>query len=138
MASGVAVADDVVNKYNDIKLGHKHKYMIMQLNDKFTEIVVTKLADPSATYDDFLKELPAGECRYAVYDFDFELKDGGKRNKLIFFVWAPDDAKIKLKMLTASSKDALRKKLVGISTEIQATGADEIDYKEVLLKAGGD
>jgi cofilin len=47
---------------------------------------------------------------------------------------APDTAKIKQKMLYASSKDALRKKLVGIATEIQATDLSEIAYDVVLDK----
>jgi hypothetical protein len=40
----------------------------------------------------------------------------------------PDDAPIRQKMIYASSKDAIRKQLVGISTEIQATDYDEISY----------
>jgi cofilin len=35
-------------------------------------------------------------------------------------------------MVYASSKDAVRKLLVGIHAEIQATDASEIDHKEVL------
>jgi hypothetical protein len=41
----------------------------------------------------------ADDCRYAIYDFNYETPEGGQRNKLIFFVWAPDTAKIKKKML---------------------------------------
>lgn len=37
-------------------------------------------------------------------------------------------------MMTTSSKDALRKKLVGISTEIGATDVSEIDFCSVLCK----
>lgn len=37
-------------------------------------------------------------------------------------------------MLYASSKDAVRKVLVGIHAEIQATDRSEIDYKEVIEK----
>ena len=46
----------------------------------------------------------------------------------------PDEAPIKQKMLYAASKDALKKKLTGITHEIQATGFDEIDYDDVLNK----
>eukprot|EP01134_Creolimax_fragrantissima_P003337 CFRG3337T1 len=134
MASGVAVSDQVVQIYDSIKLGHKHKYFIMKISDDNSQIEVVKTAEPTATYDDFLEELPSDDCRYAVYDFDYTSKDGGQRNKLVFFVWAPDTAKIKKKMLIASSKDSVRKKLVGISTEIQATDADETEYEEVLSK----
>lgn len=34
----------------------------------------------------------------------------------------------------ASSKDAVRKKLIGIATELQATDFDEVDFDEVLSK----
>ncbi len=47
---------------------------------------------------------------------------------------APESAKLKRKMLIASSKDAFRKKLVGISTEIQATDIAEVDKQAVLEK----
>ena len=43
------------------------------------------------TYDDFKADLieaeVAKECRYAVYDADYSLKDGQKRSKLVFFLW---------------------------------------------------
>jgi Cofilin/tropomyosin-type actin-binding protein len=42
---------------------------------------------------------------------------------------SPDGAKIKNKMVFASSKDALRRSLVGIATEIQGTDFDEIAYE---------
>eukprot|EP00124_Ichthyophonus_hoferi_P005736 Ihof_evm2s928 gene=Ihof_evmTU2s928 len=98
MASGVAVNDDVVTKYNELKIGHKFKYMVLSLSKDYTEIVVEKTADFNTTYEDFIADLPADQCRYAVYDFEFE-KEGCKLSKLLFFVWAPDDAKIKQKML---------------------------------------
>jgi cofilin len=99
--------------------------------------------------------LPEAECRWAVYDLAFE-KDGGKRTKLAFVMWcvtqllciidlwplksaiffrslrwhrSPDDAKIKNKMLYASSKDALRRSLDGIAVEIQGTSYDEVTYE---------
>jgi cofilin len=42
---------------------------------------------------------------------------------------SPDDSKIKQKMLYASSKDALRKSLVGISSEIQGTDLSEVAHE---------
>lgn len=39
-------------------------------------------------FDKFLENLPEKECRWAVYDFEFELGPGeGKRNKLTFVGW---------------------------------------------------
>lgn len=48
---------------------------------------------------------------------------------------APDSAKIKQKMLYASSKDALKKELSGVQLEYQATGPDELDIADLIAKA---
>ena len=41
-----------------------------------------------ATYADFLKELPEAECRYGVFDVEYEdPKTQNKRNKITFFAW---------------------------------------------------
>ena len=45
---------------------------------------------------------------------------------------SPDDASVKAKMIFASSKDALRRRLEGIHIEIQAT-----DFSEISKDAGG-
>jgi len=116
---------------SELKLGHSLRYALFKLNADQSEVVVDSFAPPSATYDEFVKQLPANDCRYAVYDFEYDA-DGGVRNKILFVVWAPDSAKIKAKMLYASSKDAVRKKLVGIGCEVQATDLSEIDKQVVL------
>ena len=85
-ASGVAVNDDCLTAFQDLKLGKKAKYIIYTLSKDLTEIIVEKKADPTASYDDFLADLPEAECRWAVYDFDFE-RDGGKRSKITFYSW---------------------------------------------------
>lgn len=54
----------------------------------------------------------------------------GIRTKLVFVVWAPATATIKQKMVTASSKDALKKKLDGFQVEWQLTGRDELEVTD--------
>jgi len=131
MASGVAAAQTCISTYQDLKLRHKHKYIIYNLNDKNTEIIVEESGN--GDYNTFLSHLPKDQCRWAIYDFDYE-HEGGRRNKITFYAWSPDTAKIKNKMLFASSKEALRTALVGIATEIQATDYDEVAYERVLEK----
>jgi len=133
MSSGVAVDEGVLAKYQELKLGHSLRYALFKMNADQSAVVVDTTAGPSATYEEFVKALPPNDCRYAVFDFVYEA-DGGQRNKILFVVWAPDSAKIKAKMLYASTKDAIRKKLVGIGTEIQATDLAEIDREAVLEK----
>ena len=42
---------------------------------------------------------------------------------------SPDDSKIKQKMVYSSSKDALRKALVGVQVDIQANDISDIEYE---------
>ncbi|EPZ31425.1 Actin-binding, cofilin/tropomyosin type domain-containing protein [Rozella allomycis CSF55] len=131
-SSGVTVHDDCVTIFQELKLKKKYLYVIYKLTDDFKSIEVEKAVE-KADYNSFVNDLPSDDCRYAVYDFEFEKSASeGMRNKICFYVWAPETSKVKQKMLYASSKDALRKKLVGVSTEIQATELSEVDYDVVL------
>jgi len=133
MSSGVGVNDDVLNKYQELKLGHSLRYAIFKISDNAQEIHVDSTAPPSASYNDFVKVLPPNHARYAVYDYEYQF-EGGQRNKILFVVWTPATATVKQKMLYAASKEALRKKLVGIGVEVQATDLSEIDNEAVLEK----
>jgi len=86
---------------------------------------------------DFTSKLPDNDCRYAVIDVEIETKWGTTANKLVFVSWSDDNAGIRPKMLYASSKDALKKKLNGINEEYQATDRSELDLDEIKKKAGG-
>lgn len=120
----------------ELKLRKKYRYIIYKLNDDNTAIVIEKKVESCLNYEDFLAELPEDDCRYAVYDFEFEKSPGeGIRNKICFIVWVPDTSKVRQKMLYASSKDAIRKKLAGVATEIQATDMSEVSFDSVLEKA---
>lgn len=61
------------------------KYIVFKLSDDNKEIVVEKTSE-SGSYDDFVGDLPAESCRYAIYDFEYE-KGEGKRNKICFYAW---------------------------------------------------
>ncbi|XP_070577041.1 uncharacterized protein [Ptychodera flava] len=134
MASGVGVDEGVVPIFDDIKLKNKYSYIIFHIEDHKKIKVLKAEEDLTKTYKDFCAELPKNECRYGVYDFRYTLDDGGIRNKLVFYHWVPDTAKVKDKMVYASSKDALRKKLVGIRDEQQATDDSELNYDEIKEK----
>ncbi|KAG9310903.1 actin depolymerizing factor [Chiua virens] len=139
MASGVNVSDDCTATYQQLKLGKRFKYLFFRLNDDLSEIVVDKTSDAS-DYGAFVAEFPAAQCRWAVYDFEFEKPGEGPRKKLGFISWSPDDAKVKDKMVFASSHEALKRKLDGIAFEVQGTDRSEISYETgscALSTAGG-
>jgi len=137
--SGVGLAQDVVPTFEELKLGKKLLFIVYKLSTDFKTIEVEKTVDKDPAkdlkgqYEDFVTSLPEEGCRYVVYDFSFELSAGeGTRNKICFFTWSPDSAPIKSKMLSASSKDALRRALNGIHAEIQGTDFSEVSYEAVL------
>jgi cofilin len=113
-----------------------YRFIVYALNPPLTEIQVYTTAPPSATYDDFVEFMKEAEekkeCRYGVYDAEFELRDGQKRSKLVFFLWSPEGAKIKQKMVYTSSKDYLKRSLVGIGKEVQACDHGDLAWTNVL------
>ncbi|KAI5841921.1 hypothetical protein DFP73DRAFT_574148 [Morchella snyderi] len=118
--------------FEELKLGKKVKYIIYKLSDDKKCIEVEKHSE-STDYDSFIGDLPENECRYAIYDFEYELEAGeGTRNKLCFYAWSPDDAPVRSKMVYASSKEALRRSLTGIHAEIQGTDYSEVSHETVL------
>lgn len=138
MSSGIGVNDESLKAFNELKLGGGKKdapnYVIYRINDDKTEIIVEKKGR-AVNYDEFVDLLPENECRYACYDFDYELPGGaGKRAKIIFYTWAPDTTPIRAKMVYASSRDALRRALNGVAVDIQGADYSEVDYETVINK----
>ncbi|KXN67216.1 hypothetical protein CONCODRAFT_10757 [Conidiobolus coronatus NRRL 28638] len=132
MASGVGINDQCLDIYQDLKLKHKYKYITFKLNDAFTEVVVDKAAE-TGTFDDFVGSLQATECRYAVFDFDYEKEGEGKRNKIVFISWIPGDSKLKARMVYASSLNNFAK-AIEPQVQIQANDFDDIEFQAVLDK----
>lgn len=133
--SGVGVSDEAVSLFNELKIGSKKgniNYIIYKISDDKTTIVVEN-SGKADSYDEFIEQFPENDCRYAVYDFEFELPNGeGKRNKMVFYTWSPATSSIKSKMIYASSKDALRLAINGIAVDIQGTDFSEIAHETVL------
>ncbi|KAG4302447.1 hypothetical protein PCANB_001258 [Pneumocystis canis] len=129
--SGVQVNEECLTTFQQLKQGKLHKYIIFAINSDNTHIIVEKTSS-SLDYQQFIMDLPENDCRYAVYDLEYHLEGEGKRTKMCFFVWSPETSPIRSKMLYASSKDALRRALCGISVEIQGTDLSEISFGSVF------
>ncbi|KAG7277752.1 hypothetical protein CRUP_023040 [Coryphaenoides rupestris] len=156
MASGVTVHDEVIKVFNDMKVRKsstsdevkkRKKAVLFCLSDDKKKIIVEEgkqilVGDIGDTVDDpygsFVKMLPPGDCRYALYDATYETKES-KKEDLVFIFWAPEGAPLRSKMIYATSKDAIKKKFTGIKHEWQVNGLDEVQDRATLAeKLGGN
>ncbi|KAM0608525.1 hypothetical protein ACHAP1_002793 [Verticillium nonalfalfae] len=134
---------ECIEAYNDLKLNKKYKYIVFKLSDDNKQIVIEE-ASESKDWETFRERLINATSksktgavgkgpRYAVYDFQYSLASGeGERNKIAFIAWSPDDAGIMAKMIYASSKEALKRSLTGLATELQANDHDDIEYDSII------
>ncbi|KAG6607202.1 Actin-depolymerizing factor 2 [Cucurbita argyrosperma subsp. argyrosperma] len=125
-ASGMAVHDECKLKFLELKTKRTYRYIVYKIEEKQKQVIVEKVGEPSQSYEDFTACLPADECRYAVYDFDFLTKENVQKSRIFFIAWSPDISKVRSKMIYASSKDKFRRELDGIQIELQATDPTEM------------
>ncbi|XP_074303556.1 actin-depolymerizing factor 2-like isoform X1 [Silene latifolia] len=125
-ASGMAVHDDCKLNFLDLKAKRTYRFIVFKIEMEQKQVIVEKLGMPADTYEDFTKALPADECRYAVFDFDFVTEENCQKSKIFFIAWSPDTAKVRSKMIYASSKDRFKRELDGIQVELQATDPTEM------------
>lgn len=143
--SGVSVDDQCVQMWQLLK-ERKIKACNFMVTKDFKKIVVDENSiiqrhprdKPNPRhFETWTNNFPENECRYSIYDVEIGIDLGagmnvGGRNKLVFCVWAPSCARIKDRMVTASSKDALKKKFDGIQIEWQLNGNDEYEASALI------
>ncbi|KAJ8464567.1 hypothetical protein OPV22_027119 [Ensete ventricosum] len=131
----MAVHDECKLKFLDLKAKRNYRFIVFKIDEKIQQVTVEKLGQPDETYDDFTASLPADECRYAVFDFDFVTDELCQKSKIFFISWAPDNSRVRSKMLYASSKDRFKRELDGIQVELQATDPSEMSIDIVKGRA---
>jgi cofilin len=131
VGSGIGVSDECVSLFNDMKVKKASKYLIFHIADDLVKVLDKGAAD--ATYEEFLSKIPTDEPRYALFDFTWD-QDGVPRSKLVFFSWIPDTAKVRPKMIYASTKETIKAKIEGGLIEVQGTDKSEITAEVVEAK----
>lgn len=153
--------DDCKLKFQELKARRSYRFIVFKIDQQ--QVVVDKIGGPNESYDDFQASLPADECRYAVYDFDFTTEENCQKSKIFFIAWyyiynwtyliitnlkelynnanrvdacrSPDTSKVRMKMVYASSKDRFKRELDGIQFELQATDPSEMSLDIVKARA---
>ncbi|KAL2896960.1 Actin-depolymerizing factor 1 [Bienertia sinuspersici] len=134
-ASGMAVDDACKLKFLELKSKRTYRFIIYKIEEKQKQVIVEKVGEPTESYEDFIASIPADECRYAVYDFDFVTAENCQKSRIFFIAWSPDTAKVRSKMIYASSKDRFKRELDGIQVELQATDPSEMDLDVIKSRA---
>ena len=86
-ASGMAVCDECKLKFLELKAKRSFRFIVFKINEKVQQVVVDRLGQPGESYEDFTACLPADECRYAVFDFDFVTDENCQKSKIFFISW---------------------------------------------------
>ncbi|GAB4821375.1 hypothetical protein N2152v2_008421 [Parachlorella kessleri] len=129
--SGISITEDAVNLFYLMKAKSTYRWALWQIDESGSSVVIAAVGSKDASYGDFLTALPDSDCRYGVFDYRYTNNDGQAITKLVFLNWAPDAARVKSKMMYASTKDFFKSHLDGISAEFQASDLDEISEEEV-------
>jgi cofilin len=135
--SGIAVTDPAINLFYAIKAKSAFGWATWRINPAGSAVVGDVVADGSspagspAAWAGLLASLPANDCRYAVYDYTHVNSEGRTFQKLIFINWAPDTAKVKHKMMYASTKDHFKGHLDGLGVELQASDLGDLAEADV-------
>ncbi|XP_010055150.1 actin-depolymerizing factor 8 [Eucalyptus grandis] len=131
----MAVDDECKLKFLELKTKRIYRFIVFKIEEKIQQVTIEKLGSPEETYDDFSSSLPADECRYAVFDFDFTTDENCQKSKIFFIAWAPETSRVRSKMLYASSKDRFKRELDGIQVELQATDPSEMSIDIIRGRA---
>lgn len=86
-SSGMAVNDECKLKFLELKAKRSYRFIVFKIEEKIQQVTVEKLGEPNESYEDFTASLPADECRYAVYDFDFTTDENCQKSKIFFVAW---------------------------------------------------
>ncbi|XP_023540370.1 actin-depolymerizing factor-like [Cucurbita pepo subsp. pepo] len=131
----MAIHDDCKLKFLDLKTKRKFRFIVFKIDENIQQVTVERVGGHDETYNNFLAAIPANECRYAVYDFDFTTDENCQKSKIFFIAWSPDSSRIRSKMLYASSRDRFKRELDGIQVELQATDPSEMSIDIIKARA---
>jgi cofilin len=83
----MAVDDDCKRRFLELKAKRTHRFIIYKIDEKKKMVVVEQVGEPVLNYDDFAASLPANECRYAIFDYDFVTEENCQKSKIFFIAW---------------------------------------------------
>jgi cofilin len=129
--ANLQVHDDCLAAFSRLKMEKDLRYVIFKVHDQRT-VVVDRVGGLDSSFDQFRQEVPLHEPRFIVMDVELTNNDGLKLNKIIFIHWSPDAARGADKMVYASTKEALKRRFVGIFKDLQANVPEDLEYRSIV------
>ncbi|KAF4652129.1 cofilin [Perkinsus chesapeaki] len=131
--AGIAIDDECIARFNNLKENHDKRYIIYKLND--SRVVVDSEGDRGQKYDDFYRAiLTSGEPRFGVIDFEFDNKKTRDREQgLVLVSWFPETAAPAMRVKFGPVRHEMTRVLSGIDRTVDATENVELDFDAVRL-----
>ena len=83
----MAVNDECKLKFLELKAKRTYRFIVYKIDEKLKQVIVEKVGEPTQSYEEFTVNLPADECRYAIYDYDFVTAENCQKSKIFFIAW---------------------------------------------------
>ena len=130
---GINPSDEQIKIYKELKVDKTHRCYALKLNPTRDGLVDLFIGDRDFKLEDLKEKLPANDCVYVIYDFEFDTYENPPRatNKLLLIFWCPDTAPIKVKAPFASTKNDLKAAFDGIAKDIMASDTSILDHEEL-------
>jgi cofilin len=113
-------------KFNDLKLRHKHKWVVFSIvNDKHT--VKSFESNMAKTVHDLAASLSDSECCNIVFEYVYKTPDGRPTDKLFFISWLPRAASNPQKMMYTTARPSIRAACPGCFDLQASTKSDVLE-----------
>ncbi len=130
---GINPSEEQVKLYNQLKVDKTLRCIVLALNKDRNGLETIETHDRNFTLKDLHEKLPKNDCRYVIFDFEYETKENPPRatSKLLLILWCPDIAPIKVKVPFTSTKNDIKAAFVGIQKDILASDLAILDHDEL-------
>lgn len=119
MQASLVLDDAIAETFNGLRMKRTHRFIIVAISDDGTRASVESSGERSATFADFKAKMPTDKPRYAIFDLEFQTKDGRAESKLLFIMYSPDACtKGPVRFLYAQNKDAIKAKMSPVHREL--------------------
>lgn len=133
MSCGIHPDEKQIELFNEVKISKKFRALVLALNKDRNGLDTIATLERENDFNDLKTHLPDNDCRFVVYDFEFETFENPPRktSKLLLICWVPDYASVKVKVPFSSSKSDLKANFPGIQKDILATDFALLEYEDL-------